>query len=132
MKFTPESWEVFSDGIYPAKIEGAQEKTSKKSTTGNPDMIEIKLLASDQHANTMVYDYITKRNVKELAAALGVQAIDGQPIEMDPDDLIGQFLEVQLITEEYMGKAKNRVKAYVPAKAKPTKNEFGEPDQIPF
>jgi hypothetical protein len=131
MKFRPESWEVFTEGNYAAKIVGAQERASKKSTTGN-DMIEIKLLVSNQGTDTIVYDYITKRNVKEFSLALGEVALDGQSVEIDPDDLVGRFVEVHLVTEEYMGKTKNKVKAYLRPKAKPTTNEFGEPDNVPF
>jgi hypothetical protein len=89
MKFIPESWEVFPESNYAAKIDGAQERASNKSTTGN-DMIEIKLLVSNQRTYTFVYDHITKRNVKEFALALGE-------------------VEVHLVTEEYMGKTKNKV-----------------------
>jgi hypothetical protein len=132
MQFIPESYEVFPEGIYAATIDGAQEKTSKKSTIG-PDMIELRLIVTDgRGSSNIVYDYITKRNVKEFAIALGESVQDGQPVDIDPDDLPARSLQVCLIQEEYMGKIKNRVKQYLPPMVKPNVNEFNEADTIPF
>ena len=131
-------------GDYPVEVIDANETVSK---TGH-EMIELKLKTS---AGSYLYDFLVFIpnafwKIDSFRAATGEAVTPGQDVEITADDLIGRTGTVRLIVEEYKGKKRNKVAAWLapkaghmPAKSTPAAKPAAQPqpqsdedDNIPF
>ena len=131
-------------GDYPVEVIDANETVSK---TGH-EMIELKLKTS---AGSYLYDFLVfipnaYWKIDSFRAATGEVVTPEDEVEIIADDLIGRTGTVRLIVEEYKGKKRNKVAAWLapkaghmPAKstsvAKPAAQpqpQADEDDNIPF
>jgi hypothetical protein len=133
MRYIPEERKLLAEGDYDFRVEGAKERTSRNGT----DMIEVKLIVTDGRGNkTVVFDNLLSWNLPEFQAAIGDQVAYGQEIEVNAYDLVGATGRCHIIIDQYQGNERNKVGKYLPATvltgSKPTVNEFGEPDEVPF
>ena len=126
-------------GDYPVEVIDANETVSK---TGH-EMIELKLKTS---AGSYLYDFLVfipnaYWKIDSFRAATGEVVTPEDEVEIIADDLIGRTGTVRLIVEEYKGKKRNKVAAWLAPKsgsmpaAKPTaqpKPQADEDDNIPF
>ena len=142
---TPTERPDFVDpGDYPVEVIDASETVSK---TGH-EMIELKLKTS---AGSYLYDFLVfipnaYWKIDSFRAATGEVVTPDDEVEITADDLIGRTGSVRLIVEEYKGKKRNKVAAWLapkaghmPAKSTPAANPAAQPqpqseedDNIPF
>jgi hypothetical protein len=129
MWYTPEERKLLPKGDYDFEIVDAKERTSKKGTP----MIEVKLVISNGSGDrTTIFDNLLSWNLPEFEAAIGRKVVFGQECEVDPDDYLHQTGRLHLNVENYEGIDRNKVGKYLPGAPKPTLNEDGEPQDIPF
>jgi hypothetical protein len=116
MKFTPGQpgggGQVLPDGQYPFEVTDAQEKVSESS--GN-DMLAVTHKIKD---GPTVYDYLVLNSdaawkLTNFLASIGYPIKPGQPIDFEPDELLGKRGECILYTDTYQGKKRNKVADYV-------------------
>jgi hypothetical protein len=136
------------------------DATEKQSSTGN-EMIELKLQLFDlngQKIGVPIYDYLPFtekmfRKIDAFRATTGDKIVPGQTVILNADDCIDRHGRLTVTVDSYQGKSKNKVAYYVlpgessanssPATAAKSgrstapvgqlsKNEFGEPSNIPF
>jgi hypothetical protein len=131
-------------GDYPVEVIDANETVSK---TGH-EMIELKLKTS---AGSYLYDFLVfipnaYWKIDSFRAATGEAVTPEDEVEIIADDLIGRTGTVRLIVEEYKGKKRNKVAAWLapkaghmPAKSTPAAKPAAQPqpqsdedDNIPF
>ena len=130
-------------GDYQVEVIDAIETVSK---TGH-EMIELKLRTS---AGSYLYDFLVFIpnafwKIDSFRAATGEEVAPEDDVEITGDDLIGRTGTVRLIVEEYNGKKRNKVAAWLtqrtgskpaatPAATPPTKPQpqSDEDDNIPF
>jgi len=126
-------------GDYPVEVIDANETVSK---TGH-EMIELKLKTS---AGSYLYDFLVfipnaYWKIDSFRAATGEVVTPEDEVEIIADDLIGRTGTVRLIVEEYKGKKRNKVAAWLAPKsgsmpaAKPAAQpqpQADEDDNIPF
>jgi hypothetical protein len=131
-------------GDYQVEVIDAIETVSK----GGHEMIELKLRTS---AGSYLYDFLVFIpnafwKIDSFRAATGEEVTPEDDVEIIADDLIGRTGNVRLIVEEYNGKKRNKVAAWLtrkagrmPAKstaaAKPAaqpQSQSDEDDNIPF
>ena len=131
-------------GDYEVEIVDAIETLSKS----NHEMIELKLRTS---AGSYLYDFLVFIpsafwKIDAFRAATGEAVTPETDVEIVPDDLIGRTGSARLAVEEYNGKKRNKVAAWLapkagrmPAKAPPAANPVAqsqpqstEDDNIPF
>jgi hypothetical protein len=131
-------------GDYPVEVIDAIETVSK---TGH-EMIELKLKTS---AGSYLYDFLVFIpnafwKIDSFRAATGEAVTPDQDVEIAADDLLGRTGTVRLIVEEYKGKKRNKVAAWLtpkaggmPAKPAPAAKPAAQPqpqsdedDNIPF
>jgi hypothetical protein len=111
------------------------------------EMIELKLKTS---AGSYLYDFLVFIptafwKIDSFRAATGEVVTPEDDVEITPDDLIGRTGVARLIVEDYNGKQRNKVAAWLtpkpgtplptPAKVKPATQpqpETSEDDEIPF
>ena len=141
---TPTERPDFVDpGDYQVEVIDAIETVSK---TGH-EMIELKLRTS---AGSYLYDFLVFIpnafwKIDSFRAATGEEVAPEDDVEITGDDLIGRTGTVRLIVEEYNGKKRNKVAAWLtqrtgskpaatPAATPPTKPQpqSDEDDNIPF
>ncbi len=130
-------------GDYEVEVVDAVETVSK---TGH-EMIELKLKTS---VGSYLYDFLVFIpnafwKIDSFRAATGEEVAPEDDVEITGDDLIGRTGTVRLIVEEYNGKKRNKVAAWLtqrtgskpaatPAAPPPTKPQpqSDEDDNIPF
>ncbi|MCF7675122.1 MAG: hypothetical protein K9N23_13740 [Akkermansiaceae bacterium] len=127
-------------GDYEVEVTDAIETVSK---TGH-EMIELKLKTS---AGSFLYDFLVFIpnafwKIDSFRAATGEVVTPEDDVEITGDDLIGRTAFARLIVEEYKGKKRNKVAAWLTPRAgtkaapkapKPaTLPEAVEDDNIPF
>ncbi len=141
---TPTERPDFVDpGDYQVEVIDAIETVSK---TGH-EMIELKLKTS---AGSYLYDFLVFIpnafwKIDSFRAATGEEVMPEDDVEITADDLIGRTGTTRLIVEEYNGKKRNKVAAWLtqrtgskpaatPAATPPTKPQpqSDEDDNIPF
>ena len=141
---TPTERPDFVDpGDYQVEVIDAIETVSK---TGH-EMIELKLKTS---AGSYLYDFLVFIpnafwKIDSFRAATGEEVTPEDDVEITADDLIGRTGTTRLIVEEYNGKKRNKVAAWLtqrtgskpaatPAATPPTKPQpqSDEDDNIPF
>ena len=127
-------------GDHPVEVIDAVESLSRSGH----EMIELKLRTS---AGSYLYDFLVFIpsafwKIDSFRAATGEAVTPEDDVEIVADDLIGRTGTARLIVEEYNGKKRNKVAAWLAAKAgrmpamptaKPaTQPKSIEDDDIPF
>ena len=127
-------------GDHPVEVIDAVESLSRSGH----EMIELKLRTS---AGSYLYDFLVFIpsafwKIDSFRAATGEAVTPEADVEIVADDLIGRTGTARLIVEEYNGKKRNKVAAWLAAKAgrmpamptaKPaTQPQSTEDDDIPF
>ncbi len=113
-------------GEYQLEIVNAEESVSQ---AGN-DMIELKLRV--EPAGAILYDNLvfTPRafwKIDSFRSAIGDTVTPGEEVDVIADELIGRRGRARLSVEEFGGRKRNRVAAWLPAK--PTQ---ADPSTQPF
>lgn len=101
-------------GDYEVEVIDAIETLSKS----NHEMIELKLRTD---AGSYLYDFLVFIpnafwKIDAFRAATGEQVTPEQDVEINPDDLIGRTGRARLAIEEYNGKKRNKVAAWLTAR----------------
>ena len=121
MKYTssndaPKSYHLPA-GDYPVTIVEASETVSR--STG-ADMIKLTLDADspDGTQSTKVFDYLVASassawKIDAFRRALGHEVVQGEPVELAAEDLVGRTLRARLKVEEFNGRANNKVEAWL-------------------
>jgi hypothetical protein len=145
---TGASSEVLPDGSeWDFVCENAKEK---ESANGNP-MIELELRILGPHGEKkgLVYDHLvfSEKSFWKIDAyrqAVGENLIPGQQVIYNADDAIDGRGRLVLMIDSYQGRNRNKVAYYITDHVRPTKtattpaasaaskNEFGEPLDVPF
>lgn len=127
-------------GDHPVEVIDAVESLSRSGH----EMIELKLRTS---AGSYLYDFLVFIpsafwKIDSFRAATGEAVTPEADVEIVADDLIGRTGTARLIVEEYNGKKRNKVAAWLASKAgrmpamptaKPaTQPQSTEDDDIPF
>ena len=127
--------QVPPEGDYDFGVDDAGEKESQK---GNA-MIELQLAITYNGTTVRVVDYLvfTQKafwKIDHFRASTGEKLVEGEKVNLEAEDCIDRRGRCRLIVETYEGKSRNKVDDYLPPASPPesTKNEFGEPDNIPF
>ena len=121
MKYTssneaPKSYHLPA-GDYPVTIVEASETVSR--STG-ADMIKLTLDAEspDGTQSTKVFDDLVASassawKIDAFRRALGHEVVQGEPVELAAEDLVGRTLRARLKVEEFNGRANNKVEAWL-------------------
>jgi hypothetical protein len=110
--------EFVEAGDYQVEVVGAIETTSKS----NREMIELKLRTSE---GSYLYDFLVFIpsafwKIDAFRASTGEKVTPDQDVELTGDDLIGRVGTARLSLEEYNGKKRNKVIAWLVSAPKPT------------
>ncbi|AKC83111.1 hypothetical protein IMCC26134_10560 [Verrucomicrobia bacterium IMCC26134] len=103
-------------GDYSVTIVEASETVSR--STG-ADMIKLTLDAeAPDGATAKVFDYLVASassawKIDAFRRALGHEVVQGEPVELAAEDLIGRTLRARLKVEEFNGRANNKVEAWL-------------------
>ena len=117
-------------GDYEIEVLNAEESVSK---AGN-DQIELKLKALPDGAvffDHLVFTESSFWKIDAFRAAIGEKVMPDQDVEIHADDLIGRKGRARLTIEEYNGRKRNKIAAWLlptPAAA----NAKGAPSDQPF
>ena len=121
MKYTssneaPKSYHLPA-GDYSVTIVEASETVSR--STG-ADMIKLTIDAesADGTQSAKVFDYLVASpssawKVDAFRRALGHEVVQGAPVDLSAEDLIGRTLRARLKVEEFNGRANNKVEAWL-------------------
>jgi hypothetical protein len=98
-------------GDYQVEVIDAIETVSK----GGHEMIELKLRTS---AGSLLFDFLVFIptafwKIDAFRRALGHEVVQGEPVELAAEDLIGRTLRARLKVEEFNGRANNKVEAWL-------------------
>ena len=110
--------EFVEPGDYQVEIIDAIETISK----GGHDMIELKLKTS---AGSYLYDFLVFIptafwKIDAFRAATGEEVKPDQDVEISADHVIGRTGTARLTVEEYNGKKRNKVAAWIVGNTKPS------------
>lgn len=129
---TPTQRPEFVDaGDYQVEVIGAIETISKSKH----EMIELKLRTSK---GSYLYDFLVFIpnafwKIDAFRSSTGEEVLPEQDVELTADDLIGRTGTVRLSLEEYNGKKRNKVIAWLVSAAKPaTKPQPARRSDNPF
>ena len=110
--------EFVEPGDYQVEVIDAIETISK----GGHDMIELKLKTS---AGSYLYDFLVFIptafwKIDSFRAATGEDVKPDQDVEISADHVIGRTGTARLTVEEYNGKKRNKVAAWIVGNTKPS------------
>ena len=121
---------------YTVEVLNAEETVSQKGS----DMIELKLRV--QPSGATLFDHLVFMEtafwkIDAFRAATGENVAPDQEVEIRADDLIGRSGRVRLIVEEFNGRKRNKVAAWLAPKPANTAlaNTNSKPkddDNVPF
>jgi hypothetical protein len=105
-------------GEYDVEVIDASETVSSKGH----DMIELKLRTA---TGCVFYDFLVFTGnafwkIDSFRAALGEPITPGEDVEVLADDLIGRRARARLTVEEFNGRKRNKVAAWLAPAARPT------------
>ncbi len=124
-------------GDYRVEVVDAVETTSKNGH----EMIELKLRTSE---GSYLYDFLVFIpsafwKIDAFRAATGEEVVADEDVEITADDVIGRAGTARLAVEEYGGRKRNKVAAWLAGNAQPaaTTGSAAQPgadedDNIPF
>ena len=123
-------------GEYTVEVVNAEETVSQKGS----DMIELKLRV--QPSGATMFDHLVFMEtafwkIDAFRAATGESVTPDEEVDINADDLIGRTGRARLVVEEFNGRKRNKVAAWLapkPANA-PLANANSKPkddDNIPF
>ena len=124
-------------GDHEVEVVDATDATSRS----NHEMIELKLRTSE---GSYLYDFLVFTpsafwKIDAFRAATGETVIPEQDVEIDADDLVGRTGLARLVVEEYNGRKRNKVAAWIqPATKAPAAKQASattdpdDDDDIPF
>lgn len=104
--------EYVQSGEYNVEVINAEECVSSK---GN-DMIELRLKSLPDGAiffDHLVFAENSAWKIDAFRASIGEEIIPGQEVDLHADDLIGKQGRARLIVEEYNGRKRNKVAAWI-------------------
>jgi len=119
-------------GDYPVEVIHAEETVSQKGH----DMIELKLRVEPSGA--ILFDHLVFTpnafwKIDAFRVATGEQIVPDEDVEIIADDLIGRTGRARLIVEEYNGRKRNKVAAWLTLPAAKPSTQGGVPDETrPF
>lgn len=119
-------------GDYNVEVINAEETMSQKGH----DMIELKLRIDPSGA--IMFDHLVFTpnafwKIDSFRAATGEKIVPDEEVELLADDIIGRTGRARLIVEEYNGRKRNKVVAWLTPPAAKTANQGGAPDETrPF
>ena len=114
-------------GDYTVEVIHAEETVSQKGH----DMIELKLRVEPSGA--ILFDHLVFMpnsfwKIDSFRVATGEQVTADEDVEVIADDLIGRTGRVRLMVEEYKGRKRNKVAAWLTQPAAQTSTTGGVPD----
>lgn len=122
-------------GDYTVEVLGAEASVSKQ----NNDLIELKLRVEPSGAilyDNLVFTPNAFWKIDAFRAATGEKVVPNEEVDIECDDLIGRKGRVRLIVEEYQGRKRNKVAAWLVPQAKlaaaANNVKGGDDDSIPF
>ncbi len=122
-------------GDYTVEVINAEETVSKQGR----DMIELKLKVIPE--GTVFFDHLVfvenaYWKIDAFRAAIGEAVLPGEDVDINADDFIGKTGRVRLTVEEFNGRTRNRIGAWLVPQTKPAaapaKAKGGDDDSIPF
>ena len=119
-------------GDYPVEVIHAEETVSQKGH----DMIELKLRVEPSGA--ILFDHLVFTpnafwKIDAFRVATGEQIVPDEDVELLADDLIGRTGRARLIVEEYNGRKRNKVAAWLTFPVMKSSTKGGAPDETrPF
>ncbi len=113
-------------GDYRVEVVDAVETTSKRGH----EMIELKLRTE---AGSFLYDFLVFTEtaywkIDAFRAATGEEVADEDEVTIHADDLIGRRGRVRLVVEEFEGRKRNKVAAWLAADSR----EDEDDEKLPF
>ena len=122
-------------GDYTVEVLNAEETISKQGR----DMIELKLKVVPDGAvffDHLVFVENAYWKIDAFRAAIGEIVLPDEEIDIHADDFIGKQGRARLSVEEYQGRKRNRIAAWLVPQAKSAVTEKpakgGDDDDIPF
>jgi len=121
-------------GDYTVEILNAEESVSKQ---GN-DLIELKLRINPSGAicfDNLVFTQNAFWKIDAFRAATGEKVVPDEEVNIECDDLIGRTGRARLVVEEYNGRKRNKVAAWLvsqPAAQGSENTKGGSDDNNPF
>ena len=107
-----DGFEVVPAGKYPAKVVGCEKKRNKADTGDNLNFT-YEICDGGEYDGSRVFDTcaLSKNALWRLKAVLKALGFDvSGAIDFEPADVIGLECSIEVITEVYEGKDKNRIK----------------------
>lgn len=123
-----------SAGDYTVEILNAEESISKQ---GN-DLIELKLKIEPSGAicfDNLVFTPNAFWKIDAFRAATGEKVVPDEEVNIECDDLIGRTGRARLIVEEYNGRKRNKITAWLvsqPAAQRSERAKGGSNENEPF
>jgi hypothetical protein len=107
--------EFVEPGEYTVEVVNAEETVSQKGS----DMIELKLRV--QPSGATMFDHLVFMEsvfwkIDSFRAATGESVTPDEEVEIQADDLIGRTGRARLTVEEFNGRKRNKVAAWLPPK----------------
>jgi hypothetical protein len=120
--------EYVNAGEYSVEITGAEETVSKNKN----DMIELRLKVAPD--GVVLFDHLVFADssfwkIDAFRASIGEKVVPGEEIDIVADDLIGRTGKVRLIVEDYQGRKRNKVAAWIVPQ---TAEKGGQQGERPF
>ena len=152
--------EVVPENDYDFVVDDAVEKESSKGNPMIELQLDIE--HNGHHIRVFDHLVFTRNafwKIDDFRLSTGEKLVDGQKVNIEAEDCIDRKGRCHLVVETYDGRARNKVAAYLPPVLTPAKqgtpaqasaapsiraeapakapveisrNEFGEPDDIPF
>lgn len=124
-------FQTLPEGLYWVKVENAEDEIAK---TSKNEMIKLTLAVSG-HSNKLferlVFSESSFWKIDQVRAALGFEVNEGEDVDVNADDFIGQEGIVRVGHEDYMGKPQARIAQWLvdPEEIEEAKQELEAADE---